>query len=88
MAAKMYPFELNMKVAGKMHSKEARMAHSTKMICTQCGAEMNHHATKIEYGMDDDADMDPVFGGVLQEAHMCPSCGRTELRPASGAANL
>lgn len=58
-----------------------------RMICPRCGAEMNHHATKIEYGMDDDTDVDPVFGGVLQEARTCPHCGRTELRPAASFCN-
>jgi predicted RNA-binding Zn-ribbon protein involved in translation (DUF1610 family) len=55
-----------------------------KMICPDCGAEMNHHAMKIDYstGFDDPNAIDPVFGGVLQEAHTCPECGRTELRRA------
>jgi len=51
-----------------------------KMTCPDCGAEMNHHATKIDYGVDDRAVVDPVFGGVLKEVHTCPNCGRTELR--------
>jgi len=54
----------------------------SKMICPKCGAEMNHHATKIDYGVDDQALVDVVFGGALKEAHTCPQCGRTELRAA------
>ena len=53
-----------------------------KMICPNCGAEMNHHAMKVDYSDEDSANVDPAFGGVLKEAHTCPHCGRTELRTA------
>jgi hypothetical protein len=43
---------------------------------------MNHHAMKVDYGIDDPRIIDPVFGGVLKEAHCCPECGRTELKAA------
>ena len=56
-----------------------------KMNCPACGAEMNQHAVKIDYNVDDQAAVDPAFGGVLQEAHTCPKCGRTELRRADHA---
>lgn len=58
------------------------MSQTNKMICPACGVEMNHHAMKIDYSMsfDDSQNIDPVFEGVLQEAHTCPQCGRTELR--------
>jgi ribosomal protein S27AE len=52
------------------------------MICPDCGAEMNHHAMKIDYGTDDPKAIDPAFGGVVQEAHTCPECGQTSLREA------
>ena len=52
------------------------------MTCPNCGAEMNHHAMKIDYSNEVSANMDPVFGGVLKEVHTCPKCGRTELRTA------
>jgi predicted RNA-binding Zn-ribbon protein involved in translation (DUF1610 family) len=58
------------------------MSQGNKMICPDCGAKMNHHAMKVDYGIDDLATVDPVFGGVLKEAHTCPQCGRTELRAA------
>jgi predicted RNA-binding Zn-ribbon protein involved in translation (DUF1610 family) len=58
------------------------MSQSDKMICPECGAEMNHHAMKIDYDMDDWSSVDPVFGGVLKEAHTCPECGWIELRSA------
>jgi predicted RNA-binding Zn-ribbon protein involved in translation (DUF1610 family) len=54
---------------------------TTKMICPDCGAEMNHHAMKLDY-VDDPTLVDAVFGGVLREAHTCPECGRTEMRAA------
>lgn len=54
----------------------------TKLICPNCGAEMNQHAVKVDYSMQDIAEIDPDFGGVLEEVHTCPACGRTELRPA------
>lgn len=53
-----------------------------KMICPKCGAEMNHHAMKIDYSNEDSENVDPVFGGVLKEAHTCPHCGHIELRAA------
>ena len=53
---------------------------SEKMICSKCGATMNHHATKIDYSVEDD---DPTFdGGVLEEVHTCPHCAHVELRRA------
>jgi predicted RNA-binding Zn-ribbon protein involved in translation (DUF1610 family) len=58
------------------------MSATNKMICPECGAEMNHHAMKVDYGIDAPGMVDPIFGGVLKEAHTCPECGRTELRAA------
>ncbi|MGH9969466.1 MAG: hypothetical protein ACREBG_16925 [Pyrinomonadaceae bacterium] len=58
------------------------MSQSDKMICPDCGAEMNHHATKIDYASDDPATLDPVFGGTLKETHTCPRCGRIDMRIA------
>ncbi|MDT7603455.1 MAG: CpXC protein [Acidobacteriota bacterium] len=54
------------------------------MLCPNCGAEMNHHADKIDYnaGLDEPDLIDEVFGGVLEEAHTCPHCGHTEVRAA------
>ena len=47
--------------------------NKAKLICPVCGAEMNHHAMKIDYSVDD---------GVVQEVHTCPHCGDIELRQA------
>ncbi len=49
------------------------------MICPDCGAEMNQHAMKVDYGVDDFAP-NPIFGGTLKEVHTCPECGRVEMR--------
>ncbi|MGH9872995.1 MAG: hypothetical protein ACRD9S_11095 [Pyrinomonadaceae bacterium] len=56
------------------------MTQANKMICADCGAEMNHHAMKVDYSVSDQALVDPDFGGALKEAHTCPECGRTDLR--------
>ena len=58
---------------------------SKKMICPDCGVEMNHHAMKIDYtaSMTDESAIDPDLGGVLQEVHSCPECGKTHMRPKS-----
>jgi ribosomal protein S27AE len=56
------------------------------MICPKCGATMNHHATKVDYAVEDGVEnstLDPAFDGVLEEVHTCPRCGHIELRHAS-----
>jgi rRNA maturation endonuclease Nob1 len=56
------------------------MPQKPKMLCPVCGVEMNQHAVKIDYSIEDPALIDPAFGGALEEAHTCPQCGRTETR--------
>lgn len=56
------------------------MSHKEPMICPNCDAVMNHHATKIDYSVEDPGD--DAFGGALQEIHTCPNCGRIQTRPA------
>jgi len=53
------------------------------MTCPNCGAAMNHHATKIDYDLDDPSLVDPIFGGLLKEAYCCPNCGHAEFQAAS-----
>ncbi len=53
-----------------------------KMICPECGAEMNHHANKVDYVSDETGSGDPVFDGVVEEVHTCPACGFVTLRQA------
>jgi predicted RNA-binding Zn-ribbon protein involved in translation (DUF1610 family) len=60
------------------------MNENQKMLCPDCGVEMNYHATKVDYAaaMEDVGAIDEDFGGVLEEAHTCPSCGQTQVRRA------
>jgi ribosomal protein S27AE len=58
------------------------MAQTDKLTCPNCGVDMNHHAMKIDYDVEDASLVDPVFGGALKEVHTCPECGRTEFRAA------
>lgn len=63
---------------------------SEKMKCKECGVEMNHHADKVDYtaALEHPEAMDPDLGGVLEEFHTCPGCGKTEMRPAAEAKAL
>lgn len=51
-----------------------------KMNCPSCGAEMNHHADKLVYS---DELSPSELGGLVEEFHSCPRCGRTESRVAA-----
>jgi predicted RNA-binding Zn-ribbon protein involved in translation (DUF1610 family) len=53
------------------------MEKLNKMICPDCGVEMNHHANKIDYSNDTPEEVDADLGGTLEEAHICPECGKT-----------
>jgi ribosomal protein S27AE len=55
-----------------------------RLECPRCGAEMNHHANKVDYsaGQAHPDMVDPAFNGVLKEVHQCPRCGNVELRRA------
>ena len=58
------------------------MTESDRMKCPECGAEMNHHADKIDYGASPETGAEADGGGVLIEAHTCPECGCSAARPA------
>ena len=60
------------------------MPETNKMICPDCGSEMNYHAEKIDYtaALTDPDAIDLDLGGVLEEVHTCPGCGRTGTRKA------
>ena len=64
-------------------NRGTQMSQESKLRCPLCGADMNRHATKVDYGTDDLETGDPVFGGELKEAYYCPHCGHTELKAAS-----
>jgi len=54
------------------------------MLCLRCGSEMNHHADKVVVSADvgDEAIVDPVLGGIVEEHHACPACGAGASRRA------
>jgi len=56
-----------------------------EVICPDCGVAMNHHADKVNFTaiLDDPDAVDPDLGGVLEEAHTCPECGKTAVRKAT-----
>ena len=60
------------------------MTSRQAMKCPECGGDMNHHADKVVTGGDPLAPhrVDPVFDGVVHEAHACPKCGAVAVRPA------
>lgn len=55
-----------------------------KLICPQCGGEMNHHADKLVYPPKAEDRHQPYgdFGGVVEETHACPGCGAVASRLA------
>jgi transposase len=60
------------------------MSDPSKMMCPDCQVEMNYHAEKLDYTAactDPDA-IDPDLGGVLEEIHTCPGCGKIGTRRA------
>jgi hypothetical protein len=61
------------------------MAQREQPVCPDCGAEMNLHAEKVDYTRTPDGaeSIDEGLGGLLEEFHTCPACGRTHARPAA-----
>ena len=57
------------------------------MICPRCGARMNHHGEKLLHptGPADEAAVDRVLGGIVEELHACPACGAGASRRAISA---
>ena len=55
-----------------------------KMMCSMCGAEMNHHADKLlePRSAADMKHIDSALGGLIEETHSCPGCGNVESRRA------
>jgi ribosomal protein L32 len=43
---------------------------------------MNHHADKLVHptSPDDASRVDPELGGIVEEHHVCPKCGRSAAR--------
>jgi predicted RNA-binding Zn-ribbon protein involved in translation (DUF1610 family) len=61
------------------------MAEREKMVCPDCGVEMNLHAEKVDYTRAPEGVEASVegLGGLVEEFHACPACGRTHARPAA-----
>ncbi len=61
------------------------MSQPDKMLCPDCGVELNRHAEKIDYtaAFTEPGAVDSELGGVIVAAHTCPECGRTETRRAN-----
>ncbi len=60
-------------------------AREGAIVCTVCGATMNRHAEKVDFGIAPDEttrETDAVFGGAVQEFHTCPGCGYVTERRA------
>lgn len=57
---------------------------ASPMTCPRCGAQMNHHAEKLLHptGPADEASVDRVLGGIVEELHACPACGASASRRA------
>ena len=57
-------------------------AESKKMICKDCGDEMNHHADKLvdPISAKEAARMDTALGGIVEEMHYCAQCGTGDSR--------
>lgn len=57
---------------------------ANKMVCPQCGVEMNHHADKLVYAShgEEMRTVDPSLGGWIEEFHSCPQCGGVGSRAA------
>jgi len=55
---------------------------TTRMKCPRCGAEMNHHADKLVYGVGESNSPDFCSSETLMEFHGCPNCGASTSREA------
>lgn len=46
---------------------------------------MNRHAEKVDYtaALNEPDKVDPHLGGIIEEVHTCPQCGKTEVRESN-----
>ncbi len=53
-----------------------------KMICPKCRKAMNWHAEKLIYAISrgDALGTGTTLGGIVEEMHTCPGCGKTASR--------
>jgi ribosomal protein S27AE len=57
------------------------MAEREKMVCPDCGVEMNLHAEKVDYTRAPEG-AEASAEGLISEFHTCPACGRARARDA------
>jgi exosome complex RNA-binding protein Csl4 len=65
--------------------EDSMAKQTTKMICSKCGTEMNHHADKLVHPVtaEEARKVNPALEGIIEETHCCPGCGAVESRRAS-----
>ncbi|MEX2300649.1 MAG: hypothetical protein WD733_06915 [Bryobacterales bacterium] len=70
--------------AGVVRQEVTTMA-VMRMICPECGVEMNFHAEKLDpmAALKDPEAMDPNLSGSVSEIHSCPQCGNSATRRSS-----
>jgi NAD(P)H-dependent FMN reductase len=61
---------------------ESRAMTVEKMICEECGVEMNFHAEKIDplAAVGNPEAIDPDLESAVSEIHSCPECGSSASR--------
>ena len=66
----------------RRRKSKKKSATKRKMVCRECGVEMNHHAEKLlQPTTRRDAERsDPVLGGIVEGHHTCPECGKGDVR--------
>lgn len=64
--------------------KTMMTAKRAAMMCKECGVAMNFHAEKLvePTSAAEAKKMDPSLGGLIEEMHTCPGCGRVTSRYA------
>ena len=63
----------------------AAVKSADKMMCPQCGFQMNHHGDKLVYGASsqesqDTSEIESLSGGLITQFHSCPNCGSAASR--------
>ena len=58
---------------------------TNKMMCSECGVELNHHADKLVDPVtpEEAAEVDAALGCFVLKTYCCPECGGVESRRVS-----
>lgn len=53
-----------------------------KILCPKCGAQMNHHANKLNYttALSELEAVGSDYRGILDAVHTCPNCRNVAVR--------